>query len=438
MIRNKKVKNFLILSFATAFLCMSFLGSISFYFISQSANQTINFYNNPHKIQIQIAEIEKNISEVGTQMKETFIYQKSKSNLESEAIIHHLLEEIYQKFSVVVERYQGESSILTEAENAMENWKNALNQVRIQLQNKNYTQAEELFKNTYHQEEKQMNQAVEQLKQSAASRTEYFYQEAQKKKLFFLLIILGTLIAALIVIILLCFVTIKSIMVPLEEIKNIAEQMENGNLREKITFIGENEFGTLANSINKTITTLSNYTDNMNEILGKLASKNMNISIELEYKGDFFPIKKSMEQISIFFQETLSQIGESTSQFAASSQQISSGAQFLAQGAIEQSSSVEALFSNVSHITNKVEESAELAMKTDEIVNLVGGKLQDSNEKMSQMLKAMKNIKEASDKIAKIIKTIEDIAFQTNLLALNAAVEATRAGETGKGFAVVA
>ena len=62
----------------------------------------------------------------------------------------------------------------------------------------------------------------------------------------------------------------------------------------------------------------------------------------------------------------------------------------------------------------------------------------EGGQRMQKLTEAVREIRRGSQETAKIVKTIEEIAFQTNLLALNAAVEAARAGDAGRGFAVVA
>jgi len=125
-------------------------------------------------------------------------------------------------------------------------------------------------------------------------------------------------------------------------------------------------------------------------------------------------------------------------QVAAASGQVSQSSQQMAEGASEQASSLEETSSSLEELTSMTKQNAENARQASSMSTEVGESAGRGGDAMTRMSEAINKIKTSSDQTAKILKTIDEIAFQTNLLALNAAVEAARAGEAGKGFAVVA
>jgi hypothetical protein len=150
----------------------------------------------------------------------------------------------------------------------------------------------------------------------------------------------------------------------------------------------------------------------------------VNLTIRRSIAGPILLAVETLHQASQHIQEAASQVASSSNS--------------LAQGASEQAASLEETSAATEEITAMTRKNASNSQSAANVMTTVDRYVKDGNHTLGQMQQSMSEINASSDKISKIIKAIDEIAFQTNILALNAAVEAARAGEAGMGFAVVA
>jgi methyl-accepting chemotaxis protein len=135
---------------------------------------------------------------------------------------------------------------------------------------------------------------------------------------------------------------------------------------------------------------------------------------------------------------SVTELSEGAEQVVSASTQVSTAAQSLSQGSTEQAASLEETSASMEEMASMTRQNAENAGRAAELMTETTQVVDGANHALDEMVASMGKITESSDKVSRIIKTIDEIAFQTNILALNAAVEAARAGEAGMGFAVVA
>jgi len=200
----------------------------------------------------------------------------------------------------------------------------------------------------------------------------------------------------------------------------------------------QGEYRKIIEGFNNTLDAVVGPINEASEVMERVANKDLTARVKGTYNGDMGRIKQAINTAVDNLDEGLQQVNIGAEQVASASVQISTGSQSLSQGASEQAASLEEISSSLQEMASMTRQNATNAQEARGLAESARSTSDTGVASMERLSAAVDKIKVSSDQTAKIVKTIDEIAFQTNLLALNAAVEAARAGDAGKGFAVVA
>ena len=234
------------------------------------------------------------------------------------------------------------------------------------------------------------------------------------------LIVISTILTILGVILLasVTHILIKRALKPLKKISEAGLLVSQGNFDVSISYQKKDEIGDLSESMIEIMDRIRSIIADLQEKLAELAKGNyrVDMSDEKYYQGAYYPLLNSLREISKDLSNTMRGIVNSANQVSLGAEQVSNASQTLSQGATEQASSIEELSATMDDISGKISNTAKVSEEMAKLSNESEKAVLLSNQKMSDMSKAMQDITDKSNEISKIIKTIDDIAFQTNIL----------------------
>jgi methyl-accepting chemotaxis protein len=197
-------------------------------------------------------------------------------------------------------------------------------------------------------------------------------------------------------------------------------------------------YGELAAGVRAIVETIAAPVREAQQVMAAVADRDVSVRMAGIYANDLAALESAINRAIANLDEALGEVAMSAAEVTAASSQIASAAASLADGASAQGTSVDLIAQRLAEVNRSGEANARSAANAVAIVEESRGAATASVRTADDLAQAMHRIAESGAATARIVHSIEEIAFQTNLLALNAAVEAARAGEAGRGFAVVA
>lgn len=436
-LRNMEVKKVITGTFIVLLLSLVVLGCISVNSVTMITSNVSALYDRPHTNLVGMWEIKAGASSIGSSLNFGYISGQALSQ-EDKDLINNMAGKITAIESNKVDKSAPVSENMQKIIDNEKAWSVKAKELSDKLDKNEPAQITKEDMEEYQKLENEFVTSMDTIIVTAADNALKFKNNSQKNAFETKRLIIILFLAALIYAVVMLKVILKSIAEPMKIMLDAALQMSKGNLKQEIAYDMETEFGELAVCFRSMKEYLLSVVTDLDNVLEEMGRGNFNVNTNIEYIGDFLPIRNAIDKIKLNLSDAINKISISTEQVYDGVNQLKSGAANLSEGATDQSAAVEQLTATIEGISQQVNHNAKNTVNASDKVNNIVSRIMDSNIQMQKMMGAMAEISSRSREIGEIVKTIDEIAEQTNLLSLNASIEAARAGEAGRGFAVVA